>query len=267
MSPTRTARATRLRYTRTLYSLSSFDGRPRRHHQVRERIPEPRVLPDHGPMGLQVAAPRRCRSRLRRLGLPRAVRARRRGRCAARARPPRALLGQRSRRIGPACALGSVAVRRRSQSRRLSPGPRRASGSREQRAALPRAGDPARRTLRRARLRRPAVDPPRRNLVERVEAQLGRKPLVFPNGPELDERVAVCSGGAARHVVEAAAEGYDCYITGEPAEPPALGKGSRSALRRRGPLRDRDPRRSGARRPKRRALRPRVGVRRPTEPV
>jgi hypothetical protein len=44
----------------------------------------------------------------------------------------------------------------RPQSRRLPPGPRRAPRSREQRAALPRAGDPARRTLRRHRLRRPA---------------------------------------------------------------------------------------------------------------
>jgi putative NIF3 family GTP cyclohydrolase 1 type 2 len=31
--------------------------------------------------------------------------------------------------------------------------------------------------------------------------------------------MAVCSGGAARHLADAAAAGYDCYLTGEPAEP------------------------------------------------
>ena len=31
--------------------------------------------------------------------------------------------------------------------------------------------------------------------------------------------MAVCSGGAARYLADAAAEGYDCYLTGEPSEP------------------------------------------------
>ena len=56
-------------------------------------------------------------------------------------------------------------------------------------------------------------------LADRVERDLGRKPLVFPSGPQLIERVAVCSGGAARYLADAAAAGYDCYVTGEPAEP------------------------------------------------
>jgi dinuclear metal center YbgI/SA1388 family protein len=56
-------------------------------------------------------------------------------------------------------------------------------------------------------------------LAGRVEARLGRAPLVFGHGPERVERVAVCSGGAARLLADAAAEGYDCFVTGEADEP------------------------------------------------
>jgi dinuclear metal center YbgI/SA1388 family protein len=53
----------------------------------------------------------------------------------------------------------------------------------------------------------------------RVEEQLGRRPLAFTSGPPEIRRVAVCSGGAASHIVDAAAAGYDCDVTGEAAEP------------------------------------------------
>jgi dinuclear metal center YbgI/SA1388 family protein len=56
-------------------------------------------------------------------------------------------------------------------------------------------------------------------LAGRVEGELGRSPLVLGAGPERIERVAVCSGGAARYLADAAAERYDVYLTGEPAEP------------------------------------------------
>jgi len=56
-------------------------------------------------------------------------------------------------------------------------------------------------------------------LLGRLERELGRAPLVFPNGPEQVREVAICSGGAASYLATAAAEGYDCYVTGEPAEP------------------------------------------------
>jgi dinuclear metal center YbgI/SA1388 family protein len=56
-------------------------------------------------------------------------------------------------------------------------------------------------------------------LAGRLERELGRAPLVFPSGPDEIGRVAVCSGGAASYLAEAAARGYDCYVTGEPAEP------------------------------------------------
>jgi dinuclear metal center YbgI/SA1388 family protein len=53
----------------------------------------------------------------------------------------------------------------------------------------------------------------------RVQEALDRPPLVFSYGPEQIERVAVLTGGAARYVTQAAAEGYDCFVTGEADEP------------------------------------------------
>jgi dinuclear metal center YbgI/SA1388 family protein len=55
--------------------------------------------------------------------------------------------------------------------------------------------------------------------VERVAERLGRSPTAFLEGPEPVERVAVITGGAARYVSDAAREGYDLFLTGEPAEP------------------------------------------------
>ncbi|HEU4449385.1 MAG TPA: Nif3-like dinuclear metal center hexameric protein [Gaiellaceae bacterium] len=60
---------------------------------------------------------------------------------------------------------------------------------------------------------------PASELAARVEQRLGRMPLVFAYGPETIERVAVCSGGAGRYLTQAAAEGYDCFLTGEADEP------------------------------------------------
>jgi dinuclear metal center YbgI/SA1388 family protein len=55
--------------------------------------------------------------------------------------------------------------------------------------------------------------------VERVAEQVGRAPTAFLEGPEPVERVAVITGGAARYVNDAARDGYDLFLTGEPAEP------------------------------------------------
>jgi dinuclear metal center YbgI/SA1388 family protein len=52
-----------------------------------------------------------------------------------------------------------------------------------------------------------------------IQEKLERMPLVFSYGPETVERVAVLTGGAARYVEQAAAEGYDCFVTGEADEP------------------------------------------------
>src|ERR687891_2309335 len=66
------------------------------------------------------------------------------------------------------------------------------------------------------RLRDPV---PVSTFAERVQERLGRMPLVFSYGPELVERVAVCTGGAARYLLQAGEEGYDCFVTGEADEP------------------------------------------------
>jgi dinuclear metal center YbgI/SA1388 family protein len=57
------------------------------------------------------------------------------------------------------------------------------------------------------------------DLTNRVHLLVGRMPLVFHYGPEEVQRVAICSGGAARQLAEAIDEGYDCFLTGEAAEP------------------------------------------------
>ena len=53
----------------------------------------------------------------------------------------------------------------------------------------------------------------------RVAERLGQEPTAFLEGPPRVERVAIISGGAARYVSQAAAEGFDLFLTGEPAEP------------------------------------------------
>ena len=57
------------------------------------------------------------------------------------------------------------------------------------------------------------------DLSARVQRVVDRMPLVFPYGPEEIRRMAVCSGGAARHLADAIDEGYDAFLTGEAAEP------------------------------------------------
>jgi dinuclear metal center YbgI/SA1388 family protein len=56
-------------------------------------------------------------------------------------------------------------------------------------------------------------------LAERVRAELEREPLVFPFGPETVRTLAVLTGGGGRALLEAAREGYDAFLTGEPEEP------------------------------------------------
>jgi dinuclear metal center YbgI/SA1388 family protein len=53
----------------------------------------------------------------------------------------------------------------------------------------------------------------------RVQEKLGSEPVVFAHGPDPVERAAVVTGGAARYLADAAREGYDLFLTGEPAEP------------------------------------------------
>jgi dinuclear metal center YbgI/SA1388 family protein len=59
---------------------------------------------------------------------------------------------------------------------------------------------------------------PAAELFERVAAATGREPLVFDAGPPAVRRIAIVSGGAAGHLDQAIAEGYDAFLTGEPKE-------------------------------------------------
>ena len=56
-------------------------------------------------------------------------------------------------------------------------------------------------------------------LAARAREALGREPLVFAHGPSAVERVAVVTGGGGKYLVDAAREGYDAFVTGEPEEP------------------------------------------------
>jgi dinuclear metal center YbgI/SA1388 family protein len=57
------------------------------------------------------------------------------------------------------------------------------------------------------------------SFAELVHAALERKPLVFAYGPLVIERVAIVSGGGGGSLADAAREGYDLFLTGEPQEP------------------------------------------------
>jgi dinuclear metal center YbgI/SA1388 family protein len=56
-------------------------------------------------------------------------------------------------------------------------------------------------------------------LAERLRAVTTREPLVFAHGPERIERIAVVTGGGGERLIQAAHEGYDALVTGEPEEP------------------------------------------------
>ncbi len=60
---------------------------------------------------------------------------------------------------------------------------------------------------------------PLETFLARVRERIGPEPLVFAEGPDPVERIAIVSGGAGRHLAEAAADGYDLFLTGEAEEP------------------------------------------------
>jgi dinuclear metal center YbgI/SA1388 family protein len=57
------------------------------------------------------------------------------------------------------------------------------------------------------------------DLVARVTQVVDRAPLVLRGGSDRVERVAVSTGGSGYDLIEAAHQGYDALITGEPEEP------------------------------------------------
>jgi dinuclear metal center YbgI/SA1388 family protein len=57
------------------------------------------------------------------------------------------------------------------------------------------------------------------DLAQTVAETVGREPLVFPEGPDRVERVAIVTGAGGRYLLEAAHEGFDVLVTGEAEEP------------------------------------------------
>jgi dinuclear metal center YbgI/SA1388 family protein len=64
-----------------------------------------------------------------------------------------------------------------------------------------------------------AASEPLEAFMARVRERIAPEPLVFAEGPDQVERVAIVSGGGGRYLPEAAAAGYDLFLTGEPEEP------------------------------------------------
>jgi dinuclear metal center YbgI/SA1388 family protein len=64
-----------------------------------------------------------------------------------------------------------------------------------------------------------AASEPLEAFLARVRERIAPEPLVFAEGPDQVERVAIVSGGGGRYLPEAAAAGYDLFLTGEPEEP------------------------------------------------
>jgi dinuclear metal center YbgI/SA1388 family protein len=57
------------------------------------------------------------------------------------------------------------------------------------------------------------------SFLARVRERIGPEPLVFAEGPDPVERVAILSGGGGKYLEDAARAGYDLYLTGEAEEP------------------------------------------------
>jgi dinuclear metal center YbgI/SA1388 family protein len=66
---------------------------------------------------------------------------------------------------------------------------------------------------------RPAEPEPTEAFIDRVRERISPEPLVLGGQDGMVERVAIMSGGGGRYLADAAAEGYDLYLTGEPEEP------------------------------------------------
>ena len=52
-----------------------------------------------------------------------------------------------------------------------------------------------------------------------MREKLGREPLAFRYGPEPVQTIAIVTGGGGASLLQAAREGYDLFLTGEPKEP------------------------------------------------
>lgn len=70
---------------------------------------------------------------------------------------------------------------------------------------------------------------PLANFVDRVTGLVGREPLVQGDGPAEIRSVAIVSGAAASNLTEAAMDGVDAFLTGEPAEH-AMGEAAEAGM-------------------------------------
>ena len=107
----------------------------------------------------------------------------------------------------------------------------------------------------------------RDELLTRIRQRINPDALVLGDGPEQPGRVAIVSGGAPKHLAEAAAQGYGLYLTGEPAEPSLqLAKELGVTLVAAGHYATEKLGVQALTAKARRPVRPPVGVRRPAEP-
>ena len=56
-------------------------------------------------------------------------------------------------------------------------------------------------------------------LARRLQEATGRDPIVFAHGPARIRRIAIVTGGGGTRLIEAAHQGFDALVTGEPEEP------------------------------------------------
>ncbi len=56
-------------------------------------------------------------------------------------------------------------------------------------------------------------------LSARVQDVVNREPFVLAHGPDTIERLAISTGAAGYDLIQAAHEGFDAFLTGEPEEP------------------------------------------------
>jgi dinuclear metal center YbgI/SA1388 family protein len=60
---------------------------------------------------------------------------------------------------------------------------------------------------------------PLETFLSRIRDRIAPEPLVFAEGPERVQQVAIVSGAGGRYLMDAAATGCDLFLTGEPEEP------------------------------------------------
>ena len=249
-SPTRTARATRLRHTPRRHRVADGMAAGTRSSPSATSSSTSRRTPTTGRSGSRWWAPRgvakiACGVSASRELFERAAG----GGRADGARPSRALLAERHAAwSGPSCGSACGRSSTRPHARRLPPGARRAPGDRQQRLSLPGARRRAGASLRRRRLGRAA----RRAAAGATSPTASRRSSAAcrsssRTGPKRSGGWLICSGGAARHSRDAVDGRLRLLRHGRSGRADeARSQGGGHPLRRGRPLRDRDVGRAAA---------------------